>query len=93
MEIDVKKYFKTHRDRYNRLFAIEIVGDERELIKEIRKQNEQLYRYEQAIDEIEELAGKIDDSGGCIYGDYNCDNCSCTYKVKKLILQKIREVE
>ena len=50
--------------------------------------------------DIKEIAEKIDDSGGCDYGDYDCDNCSsleqetvCTYKVKKLILQKINECE
>ena len=50
--------------------------------------------------EIKEIAEKIDDSDGCAYGDYDCDNCSsleqetvCTYKVKKLILQKISEVQ
>lgn len=51
-EIDVTKYFKIHRDEYSRIFAIETIGDERELIKEIRKQNEQLHRYKQAIEEI-----------------------------------------
>ena len=54
----------------------------------------------QTLTEIKEIAEKIDDSDGCAYGDYDCDNCSsleqetvCTYKVKKLILQKISEVE
>lgn len=54
----------------------------------------------QTLTEIKEIAEKIDDSGCCAYGDYDCDNCSsleqeavCTYKVKKLILQKISEVE
>lgn len=57
-------------------------------------------RYKQTLTEIKEIAEKIDDSGGCAYGDYDCDNCSsleqetvCTYKVKKLILQKISECE
>jgi hypothetical protein len=56
--------------------------------------------YEKTLTEIKEIAEKIDDSGGCAYGDYDCDNCSsleqetvCTYKVKKLILQKISECE
>lgn len=52
MEIDVTKYFKIHRDEYSRIFAIETVGDEQELIKEIRKQNEQLHCYKQAIEKI-----------------------------------------
>ena len=50
--------------------------------------------------DIKKIVKKIDDSGGCAYGDYDCDNCSsleqetvCTYKVKKLILQKINECE
>ena len=61
---------------------------------------EELESYKQALQEIKEIAEKIDDSDGCAYGDYDCDNCSsleqetiCTYKVKKLILQKISEVE
>lgn len=41
-KIDINKYFKIHRDKYNRIFAIETIGDERELIKEIRKQNERI---------------------------------------------------
>lgn len=59
---------------------------------------EQLYRYKQVVKEIKEIAEKIDDSCGCVYGDYNCDNCSsleqktvCTYKVKKLIIQKCED--
>ena len=57
-------------------------------------------RYKQTLTEIKEIAEKIDDSDGCAYGDYDCNNCSsleqetvCTYKVKKLILQKISECE
>ena len=41
-KIDINKYFKIHRDKYNRIFAIETIDDERELIKEIRKQNERI---------------------------------------------------
>ena len=58
-----------------------------------------LFKLKQTLQEIKKIAEKIDDSGGCDYGDYDCDNCSsleqeivCTYKVKKLILQKISEV-
>ena len=65
----------------------------------IGRLNQCLYKNQQALTEIKEIAEKIDDSGGCAYGDYDCDNCSsleqetvCTYKVKKLILQKISEV-
>lgn len=57
-------------------------------------------KLKETLTEIKEIAEKIDDSDGCAYGDYDCDNCSsleqetvCTYKVKKLILQKISEVE
>ena len=57
-------------------------------------------KIEKTLTEIKEIAEKIDDSDGCAYGDYSCDNCSsleqeivCTYKVKKLILQKISEVQ
>jgi hypothetical protein len=56
--------------------------------------------YKQTLTEIKEIAEKIDDSDGCAYGDYDCNNCSsleqetvCTYKVKKLILQIISECE
>ena len=66
--------------------------------------NQALKDYEKAretLTEIKEIADKIDDGGGCAYGDYDCDNCSsldqktvCTYnKVKKILLQKISEVE
>ena len=65
--------------------------------------NQALKELEKTIEtltEIKEIAEKIDDSDGCAYGDYDCDNCSsleqetvCTYKIKKLILQKISEVE
>ena len=60
----------------------------------------ELEKTRETLTEIKEIAEKIDDSGGCAYGDYDCNNCSsleqetvCTYKVKKLILQKISEVE
>jgi hypothetical protein len=73
-------------------FHINLVGVKECEIRE-------LVKYKQALTEIKEIAEKIDDSDGCAYGDYDCDNCSsleqetvCTYKVKKLILQKISEV-
>ena len=63
----------------------------------LKKENE---KFLQTIIDIQEIADKIDDSDGCAYGDYNCDSCSCleneaacTYKVKKLILQKISKCE
>lgn len=54
-EIDVSKYFKTFRDVYGFIYAIETVGDERELIKEIRKQNEQLQQLEVENAELRKL--------------------------------------
>lgn len=74
------------------------------LITSIGKMNYQLLqeydKLKNCLAEIKEIAEKIDDSDGCAYGDYDCDNCSsleqetvCTYKVKKLILQKISECE
>ena len=74
------------------------------LITSTGKMNYQLIqeydKLKTALAEIKEIAEKIDDSDGCAYGDYDCDNCSsleqetvCKYKVKKLILQKIRECE
>ena len=66
----------------------------------IGRLNQCLYKNQQTLIEIKKIAEKIDDSSGCAYGDYDCDNCSsleqetvCTYKVKKIILQKISEVE
>ena len=57
-----------------------------------------MVKLEATLAEIKEIVEKIDDSDGCAYGDYDYDNCSsleqetvCTYKVKKLTLQKIRE--
>ena len=68
--------------------------------KQLKAKDQECERLKQTLVEIEELAEKIDDSDGCAYGDYDCDNCSsleqetvCTYKVKKLILQKISEVK
>ena len=70
-----------------------------EYCKNCYELQQQLYQLKQTIAEIKEIAEKIDDSDGCAYGDYDYDNCSsleqetvCTYKVKKLILQKISEV-
>ena len=67
------------------------------MLGDLQIENDKL---KQTLTEIKEIAKKIDDSGGCAYGDYDCDNCSsleqetvCTYKVKKLILQKISECE
>lgn len=68
--------------------------------KRICDLEQEIKNLKQTLAEIKEIAEKIDDSDGCAYGDYCCDNCSsleqetvCTYKVKKLILQKISEVE
>ena len=70
------------------------------IIKENAKDYRKLQQAEQKLERIKEIAEKIDDSDGCAYGDYDCNNCSsleqetvCTYKVKKLILQKISECE
>ena len=69
-------------------------------IKSLHNKLAELDQLKQTLAEIKEIAEKIDDSDGCAYGDYDCDNCSsleqetvCTYKVKKLILQKISDCE
>lgn len=51
------------------------------------------------LDEIEYFINKIDTTMGCTYGDYDCESCSdtgdtiCSFKLKNLILQKIKEVK
>lgn len=88
MGIDVTKYFKIHRDECSRIFAIETVGDERELIKEIRKQNEQLHRYKQAIEEIKEIAEQEVNTRMCF-----ADKKSfCDFNKILKIIQKCEEV-
>lgn len=71
-----------------------------ELNKTIKAKEQECERLKQTLAQIKEIAEKIDDSDGCAYGDYDCNNCSsleqetvCTYKIKKLILQKISECE
>lgn len=84
---------------YKRLQRIEKLCYKSNL-KLVKKQEQQINKLATCIEQIKEIAEKIDDSDGCAYGDYDCDNCSsleqetvCTYKVKKLILQKISEVD
>lgn len=49
-------------------------------------------RYKQTLVEIEKLISKFDSSSGCVYGDFDCENCSdldkntaCPYRLKKVI--------
>ena len=72
----------------------------KELLGKLANKEQECEELKTTLAEIKEIAEKIDDSDGCAYGDYDCDNCSsleqetvCTYKVKKLILQKISEVQ
>lgn len=60
----------------------------------------ELNKYKQAFNEIEKLMPKLKDSTECAYGDFDCENCSsldedtvCTYKLKKIILDIIREAK
>lgn len=64
----------------------------------MREWREQSIRYRSAFEEINTLIDKLDGLE-CVYGDYNCDNCSslveenvCTYKLHKIIKDKINEV-
>lgn len=50
-EIDIQKYFHFMRDDYGTVYGIQEIGDVRELIKDIRQQNEQLKRLEQELKE------------------------------------------
>lgn len=52
------------------------------------------------LDEVSKLVPKFDDTQGCAYGDFDCENCSdinkkfvCTYKLKKIILDTISKAE
>lgn len=80
--------------------CVEVTECFRRQLDQLKVENKQLYLYKQAVRDIKKIAEKIDDSDGCAYGDYDCDNCSsleqetvCTYKVKKLIIQKCEEVD
>lgn len=93
------------KETLEQLYQLKAENDElkRELMqydKDVKDLNYFAMKLKQTLTEIKEIAEKIDDSDGCVYGDYDCDNCSsleqetvCTYKVKKLILQKTSEVE
>lgn len=57
------------------------------------------YKYREAFKQIKYLINKIVDSNECIYGDYNCENCSplgldtvCSYKLKNTILKIINDI-
>ncbi len=63
----------------------------------LMKRNVQLRK---ALDEIEKLMPKFEDSTECAYGDFDCENCSsldedtvCTYKLKKIILDIINKAK
>ena len=56
-------------------------------------------KYREAFKQIKYLINKIDDSNECIYGDYNCENCSplgldtvCSHKIKNTILKIIDDI-
>ena len=56
-------------------------------------------KYHEALKQIRYLINKIDDSNECIYGDYNCENCSplgldtvCSHKLKNTILKIINDI-
>lgn len=60
--------------------------------------HKQADKYKSALEEINILIDKLDNLE-CDYGDFDCDNCSsleektvCTYKIHKLIKNKIDEV-
>lgn len=57
-------------------------------------------KYHEALKQIKYLINKMDDSDGCIYVDYNCENCSplvsdtiCNHKLKNTILKIIDNIE
>ena len=93
--------YKAENETYKKMLEDE---DVQLALTEIRSGERHLWynkadKLSKTLTEIKEIAEKIDDSGGCAYGDYDCDNCSsldqktiCTYKVKKILLQKISEV-
>ncbi len=68
-EINISKYFIIHKDKNNNIFAIEQINP-KELFEEIIKQNEQLHRYKQAIEEIKEIAEKSMGKGQMISGGW-----------------------
>ena len=56
-------------------------------------------KYREAFKQIKYLINKIVDSNECIYGDYNCENCSplgldtvCSHKLKNTILKIINDI-
>lgn len=56
-------------------------------------------KYREAFKQIKYLINKIDDSNECIYGDYDCENCSplgldtvCSHKLKNTILKIIDNI-
>ena len=64
--------------------------DFEDVYEQMRYEQQQLNQYNQALDEIEKLMPKFEDSTECAYGDFDCGNCSsldedtvCTYKLKK----------
>ena len=54
-QIIIDKYFYMMRDENGRIFGIQEIGDTRQLIKDIREQNEYIQAKEQECEELKTL--------------------------------------
>lgn len=54
-QIVIDKYFYMMRDEIGRIFGIQEIGDTRQLIKDIREQNEYIQAKEQECEELKTL--------------------------------------
>lgn len=90
IEIDVTKYFIIHKDKQDNIFAIEQINP-KGLFEAITKQNEQLHRYKQAIEEIKDIAENF--CNACKEFEPNkCNEINLRYCNYNKIIQKCEEV-
>lgn len=93
MEIDVSKYFIIHKDKRGNIFAIEQINP-KELFEEITKQNKQLQRYEQVIQDLKDIAeNNMDDKQTMAVQVMLNGSPDVKNEVLEQIIQKCKEVK
>ena len=101
-QVIIDKYFYMMRDENGRIFGIQEIGDIRQLIKDIREQNEYIQVKEQECEELKkEIAfgnnGTLSDKiRAIVFKDLNKENNKLKQTladIKKILLINKRELE
>ena len=101
-QVIIDKYFYMMRDENGRIFGIQEIGDIRQLIKDIREQNEYIQVKEQECEELKkEIAfgnnGTLSDKiRAMVFTDLNNENNKLKQTladIKKILLINKRELE